>query len=187
MIVIAGPNGSGKTTFARKYLKNYLFYGEFVNADLISQGISPLNPEKAAMEAGKLMLRKIKSLAVKKIDFSFETTLAGRAYLNIFREIRKNGYRIDVVYLYIPAPDFSIQRIRERVKHGGHNVEDADVRRRFYRGLYNLFNVYWDIADGIEILDNSGLAPETVASKNAVSLRVFDALKFDKMKEMSRL
>jgi len=78
---VAGPNGAGKSTFARLFLPDYADCREFVNADLIAAGLSPFNPEGQAIQAGRLMLARIASLARARTDFGFETTLAGRSWL----------------------------------------------------------------------------------------------------------
>ncbi len=82
LYVIAGPNGSGKTTFAEKFLPNYAGCFEFVNADLIAKGLSPFSPSKVAIKAGKILLEQIADCSRRKVDFAFETTLAGRSYVN---------------------------------------------------------------------------------------------------------
>jgi predicted ABC-type ATPase len=83
--VIAGPNGSGKTTFAVKFMPEYARCPNFVNADLIAQGLSPFSPGEAAIKAGKLVLEQIHKFANRGVDFAFETTLAGKLYVNLFK------------------------------------------------------------------------------------------------------
>ena len=98
-IVIAGPNGSGKTTFAREYLPRIARVVHFVNADLIAGGLSPLKPELAAIAAARMVLREIDRLAAERVDFAFETTLSGRTYLRRIETWKRAGYRIEIVYL----------------------------------------------------------------------------------------
>src|SRR4051812_48617315 len=95
--IIAGPNGSGKTTFVREYLPRFVAVPNFVNPDLIAAGLAPFAPEAAALRAGRLMLEEIRRLAGERADFAFETTLSGRSYVPMLREFRKQGY---TVYLY---------------------------------------------------------------------------------------
>lgn len=98
-IVIAGPNGSGKTTFAREYLPRETDVVHFVNADLIAGGLSPLRPELAARQAGRLVLRELTRLANTRKSFAFESTLSGRTYLRLLRKWKLSGYRIEIVFL----------------------------------------------------------------------------------------
>ena len=98
--IIAGPNGAGKTTFAREFLPNYADCKNFINADLIALGVSPFSPETAGFRAGRLMLQEINSRAKRREDFSFETTLSGRSYLNLIRRLRKGGYNVHYFFLH---------------------------------------------------------------------------------------
>ena len=80
IVIIAGPNGAGKTTFAREFLPLEASCPDFINADLIARGLSPFAPERAAFEAGRIMLGLIVRKALAGESFAFETTLAGRNY-----------------------------------------------------------------------------------------------------------
>jgi predicted ABC-type ATPase len=110
--IISGSNGSGKTTFARKFLPNYAKCPNFVNADLIAQGLSPFSPRRSAMKAGRLVLEQIKQLAEKNVDFGFETTLSGKAYLKTFRWLKEKGYKLHLFFLWIPGSQLAIERIK---------------------------------------------------------------------------
>src|SRR3954468_5399202 len=122
--VIAGPNGAGKTTFAREYLPLFSRCDEFVNADLLAQGISPFAPERVAFRAGRLMLERVQELYGQRITFGFETTLAGKGHLPLLRKIKSSGYEIHLYFLWLPTADMAVQRVAYRVMHGGHNVEE---------------------------------------------------------------
>lgn len=97
--VIAGPNGAGKTTFAREFHPNYADCKNFVNADLIAQGMAPFFPESAALRAGRMMLGEIRSFAEKRVSFAFETTLSGRGYIALLRRLNAQGNEIHVFFL----------------------------------------------------------------------------------------
>jgi len=161
-VIIAGPNGAGKTTFAREYLKKDMGIIHFVNADLIAGGLSPLRPELAAFEAGRLVLREIDRLARAKTDFAFESTLSGLTYLKRLRDWKANGYRIEIVYLGLSSPQLALRRVAVRVRQGGHNVPRRDVLRRFTRGWKNFETHYRLLADGWSVYDNSGVSPRLV-------------------------
>jgi predicted ABC-type ATPase len=161
--VIAGPNGAGKTTFAREFLPKYAKSTNFVNADLIAQGISPFSPEAAAVRAGKLVLSEIGSFAKRRVSFAFETTLSGRTYLNLIRQLRRAGYKVHIFFLWVDTVEITSARIRERVLKGGHDVPLSVQRRRFARSIRNFLVEYRTLADSWYLFNNSGEDPETVA------------------------
>jgi predicted ABC-type ATPase len=163
LYIVAGPNGAGKSTFARLFLPDYADCREFVNADLIAAGLSPFNPESVAIEAGRLMLERIETLSRARVDFGFETTLAGRSIAPLLKDLRAEGYRVHLFFLWLLKPELSLQRVRDRVLAGGHFVPEETVRRRFTRGLSNLFGLYKPLLDSLLLLDNSGPSPELVA------------------------
>src|ERR1017187_8939027 len=125
--IVAGSNGAGKTTFATEFLPRYANCPNFINADLIARGLSPFDPNAALARAGRLVLESIKKASASRADFAFETTLSGRSYVRVIRDLRKRGYRIHMFYLWIPGPELALLRVRERVRQGGHNVPPADV------------------------------------------------------------
>jgi predicted ABC-type ATPase len=158
-IIIAGPNGAGKTTFAREFLLKYAGVVHFVNADLLAAGLSPLKPELAALNAGRLVLAELDHLAKARVDFAFESTLSGLTYLNRLQRWKAAGYRIEIVFLRLASVQLALRRIAARVKQGGHAVAPADVLRRFHRGWKNFETAYKPLADSWEVHDNSGISP----------------------------
>jgi len=161
--IVAGPNGAGKSTFARLFLPEYADCREFVNADLIAAGLSPFNPEGRAIQAGRLMLERVEALASTGVDFGFETTLAGRGYISLLRRLKDSGYRIHVFFLWLPSVEMALARVRERVLAGGHSVPEEVVRRRFSRGLTNLFKLYVPLLDTWLVFENAEELPNLVA------------------------
>lgn len=161
--IIAGPNGVGKTTFAREFLPNYADCKNFINADLIAQGMSPFSPETAAFHAGRIMLGEIKLFAKRGADFGFETTLSGRSHLHLIRQLKNKGYAAHFFFLWVPSVDLALSRVRARVSEGGHNVPEAVVRRRFGRSIRNFFIHYRRLADSWSLFDNSGATPIVIA------------------------
>jgi predicted ABC-type ATPase len=155
LIVIAGPNGAGKSTAAPGLLDGLLGIEDFVNADVIARGLSAFNPEGAAIQAGRIMLERVRELATEGKDFAFETTLASRSFAPWIAQLRKEqGYEFRLDYLWIPGPELSIGRIEGRVRDGGHFVPDDVVRRRYAGGLRNFFELYQPIADKWRMYDN---------------------------------
>ncbi len=158
-IIIAGPNGAGKTTFAREFLPAEGNCPTFINADLIAEGLSPFRPDLMALEASRLMLERIRQMAARREDFAIETTLAGRAYLRLIRTWQDAGYQVELMFLGLPSAELAIQRVRQRVEQGGHNVPEADIYRRFDRGLDNFRHLYRGIVNIWQIFDASQWPP----------------------------
>ena len=164
IIIIAGPNGAGKTTFAREYLMKEAHCPDFVNVDLIAAGLSPFNPERAAIRAGRIMLSEIQRRVRKGESFAFETTLSGHVYARMIPEWRNSGYRVRLIFLQLPDPRMAISRVKMRVAQGGHNVSSKVVRRRFDAGLRNFHDVYKRLVDNWEWYDNSGTTPQLISA-----------------------
>ena len=163
--IIAGPNGSGKTTFAKLFLPDYVNCPNFVNADLIAQGLAPFEPRAAAIKAGKLVLQQIHEYAERGVDFAFETTISGKSYVRLLTELNSKGYALHLFFLWLPSAELAIARIKERVQEGGHYVPAEDVRRRFARGINNFFALYETLLDSWMLFDNSRAKPVLIAKR----------------------
>ncbi len=153
VVVLAGPNGAGKSTAAERLLRGPLRVDEFVNADVIAQGLSGLAPESAAFEASAIMLRRLHALAQRRVSFAFETTLASRSLAPWLRALVASGYHFDLVFLWLPNAEAAIARVRDRVSRGGHDVPEATIRRRYAAGLRNFFEMYQRIATTWQMVD----------------------------------
>ena len=162
IIIIAGPNGAGKTTFATEFLPREGCCPEFVNADLIAAGLSPFQPERVALAAGRVMIDRIAVLANAGKSFAFETTLATRVYLRHIPRWRAKGYRVKLHFLKLPDPEFAIDRVEQRVRLGGHAIPPQTIRRRFARGLENLHDYYLKAVDEWSIYDGSQNPPRRI-------------------------
>lgn len=165
IIIVAGPNGAGKTTFAREYLLKEAQCPDFVNVDLIAAGLSPFDPDRAALRAGRIMLAEIERRVRKGESFAFETTLSGHGYARLIPRWRRDSYRVRLVFLSLPNPDIAITRVAARVAQGGHHVASAVVRRRFHAGLRNFQDIYKDLVDKWEWYDNSSNVPRLISEK----------------------
>lgn len=176
--IIAGPNGAGKTTFAREFLPKFAECKNFVNADLIAQGVSPFSPETAGVWAGKLMLQEIEDLARRRADFGFETTLAGLSHLKLIRDIMKVGYQSHIYYLWLPRAELAVDRVRVRVLRGGHAVPEPIIRRRFERSIRNFLTKYRFLGTSWTLFDNSGETPKIMAYEETENLCIIDTDRF---------
>jgi predicted ABC-type ATPase len=163
-VLIAGPNGAGKTTFAREYLPNDARVLNFINADLIAAGLSPLRPELAAVASARLVLEEIARLIKLRADFAWESTLSGMTYAKRIHAMKQAGYHVEIIYLRLASPRLALRRVAARVQQGGHNVPKADVLRRFARSWQNFKSVYCPRADSWAIYDNSSRPPKLVES-----------------------
>ncbi len=159
IIIIAGPNGAGKTTFAREFLPQEAGCPVFVNADLIAAGLSPFAPERAAIQAGRLMLGAMAQHVARRESFAFETTLSGLSYARQIPQWRQLGYRVELFFLSLPSADVAIQRVAERVRQGGHDIPATTIRRRFDSGKRLFSEVYQPLVDQWVLYDNAGDVP----------------------------
>jgi predicted ABC-type ATPase len=157
--IIAGPNGAGKTTFAREFLPKEAGCPVFVNADLIAEGLSPLAPGSADVRAGRIMLEEISSHVHRRNSFAFETTLSGRRYARLIPGWQRIGYEVVLIFLRLPKVDLAIERVRERVRQGGHNVPEKVIRRRYESGWRNFNLVYKRLVERWFLYDSAGRDP----------------------------
>lgn len=186
LYVIAGCNGAGKTTVSFAVLPELLTCKEYVNADEIARGISPFQPEKVAIEAGKVMLHRIDELLATGEDFAFETTLASRSFTKTLEEAKSNGYFITLLFFWLENEQLAIQRVKSRVSEGGHNIAEETIKRRYHSGIKNLFQLYFEIPDLLLIYDNSKGLPELIIhKKKGFDELILNSEKFRQLKSLS--
>ena len=162
ILIIAGPNGAGKTTFATEFLPNEGDCPTFINADLIAAGLNPFQSERSAVQAGRIMLQMMGDYVERGESFAFETTLSGRGYARLIPRWQAQGYWVRLCFLRLPTADMAISRVRNRVREGGHNVEEDVVRRRFDAGWRNFQLIYRDTVDEWALYDASGSFPRVI-------------------------
>jgi len=182
LYLISGCNGAGKTTASYTILPEMLNCKEFVNADEIARGLSPFNPEKVAIKAGRLMLSRINELISKGEDFAFETTLSTRSYVNTIKKAKEKGYFVTIVYFWLSSPELAIERVKIRVEEGGHNIPKEVIIRRYYSGIKNMFNLYIPIADFWMFIDNSKTPFEVLAEGIPKKVNVLNNRTWTKLK-----
>lgn len=155
LYIIAGPNGAGKTTASYSLLPDILHCPNFVNADEIARGLSPFAPELVNIQAGRIMLQRIEELLSQHVDFAIETTLSTRSYVQLVHRAQSLDYKVRLIFFFLETEEQAIQRVVQRVSNGGHGIPEADIRRRFHRGIYNLLNLYMPICDSALIYNNA--------------------------------
>ena len=162
ILILAGPNEAGKTTFAREFVRKELGFKHFVNADLIAAGMSPFEPELAAIAAGRVMLDQIKHLVKARENFVIETTLSGLGYARHISQWRSSGYHVSLIFLSLRSSNIALERVRNRVKQGGHNIPTDVIKRRFIAGLENFNTIYKNVVDEWQVLDNTDSDPTPI-------------------------
>lgn len=168
IVIIAGPNGAGKTTFAREFLPREADCLDFINVDLIAAGLSPFDPDRAALRAGRIMLGEIKQRVLAGESFAFETTLSGRNYARAIPHWREAGYYVKLIFLSLPTADLAVSRVKARAAQGGHSVPEEVIRRRFDAGMLNFEHLYRGLVDTWALYDNSGSIPRLIVSGDNV-------------------
>jgi predicted ABC-type ATPase len=163
LYIIAGCNGAGKTTASYIILPEILDCKEFVNADEIAKGISPFQPEKVGIEAGRLMLKRINKMLESGENFAFETTLSTKSYIQFIKKARLLDYQVTCLFFWLDSEELAISRVETRVKEGGHHIPEDVIRRRYKSGLKNFFNLFLDKVDNWLFINNSGDAYEVIA------------------------
>jgi predicted ABC-type ATPase len=183
LYIIAGCNGAGKTTASFTILPEILDCQEFVNADEIAKGLSPFQPEKVSFEAGRIMLNRINELLIANESFAFETTLSTLSYKNKIKKAKENGYLVTLLFFWLQNTDLAKERVKTRVAEGGHNINAEVIERRYFRGIKNLFEVYFPLIDGLLIFDNSEGQHELIANKHIDGfLNIINKEKFNRLK-----
>ena len=184
LYILAGCNGAGKTTASYSFLPEILDCREFVNSDEFAKSLSPFDPSEASVTGSRFMLRRIEYLLDRGATFSVETTLATRSLVSIINEAHKRGYVVTILYLWIQSPEMAIQRVRDRVASGGHNIPEAVLRRRYSTGLKYLFDMYMPICDRWMIADNSSSTFMLIAEGDDRRIIIKDEDKFRKTRKM---
>jgi len=182
LYLLAGCNGAGKTTAAFTLLPGLLACREFVNADEIARGLSPFQPETVSIQAGRLMLARLHELRAAGETFALETTLATRHYLRFIAEARAQGYTVQLVFFWLNSPELAVERVKARVREGGHSSPEAVIRRRYVGGLRQFFTAYRTVVDGWVLMDNSGGTGQPIAEGTGDEVTLYDAVLYHQLK-----
>lgn len=181
MFIIAGPNGSGKTTASYALLPEMLECSEFVNSDEFAKSLSPFDPSAVSVNASRKMVQKIDYLMERGMDFCVETTLATRTLLSIIRRAQEKGYFVTIIYFWLSKPELAIERVKNRVLAGGHNIPEETIRRRFHVGLKYFFDTYSLTCDRWVLVNNSQTPFSVIAQGDATSTYVHNQETYDKI------
>ena len=182
LYIIAGCNGAGKTTASFTILPEMLDCREFVNADEIARGLSPFQPEKVALEAGRIMLHRLDNLLAKGETFALETTLATKVYQQKIKAAQQQGYTTTLLYFWLSSPELAQERVKTRVLEGGHYIAPEVIERRYWQGLRLLFDAYLPLVDEAWLFDNSRGEPVLVAKKLISGFSISDDNLYQQLK-----
>ena len=187
VVVLAGPNGAGKSTIARKLFPSALNIDHYVNADAIAHGLSAFRSESMALKAGRIMLEHIQDLGSQRVSFGFETTLATKSFAPSIKELKKTGYGFHLFFLWLPSPQMAMDRVKERVARGGHNIPADTIVRRYQRGLDNFFRLYRPLANFWKVFNNANpKKPKQIAEGDDKIEKVHDPGLWARVQEASK-
>ncbi len=187
IFIIAGCNGAGKTSAVNTWLPQWFEIRPFINADEIARGLSPFQSDAKAVEAGRIMLSQMQDYLSQCKSFSFETTLSTRSFSNMITDAQRNGYQVNMLFLWLSDVSVAKDRVRNRVKEGGHFIDEKTIERRYHRGLQNLFERYLPLLDQLVVVDNSLGFDHIIAFQHAHGdLKIVNAEKWNKMAAYER-
>lgn len=173
LLIVGGPNGSGKTTVAMQYAASQGI--PYIGADAIAASLVPDDPTSARVEAGRQFIRSIDDSIASKCSCVVESTLSGRSFCNRILAASNNGFDVTIVFVFVDSVDVCIARVAERVRKGGHDVPEVDIRRRYVRSIRNFWALYRDFADSWVMLYNGGSQIQDVAVGSRREVTVRDA------------
>lgn len=172
LLVVGGPNGAGKTTYAREFLKQ--FPRPYHGADAIAAELAPSNPTSAQFDAGCEFIRRVSEQLQRSESFVVESTLSGKSLRNLLTKAKQSGFQTTIVFVFLDSADTCVARVQERVRKGGHDVPELDIRHRYARSFHNFWHVYRQIADEWYVIDNSTSSYRDVAYSDQCTARILD-------------
>jgi predicted ABC-type ATPase len=187
IVILGGPNGVGKTTAAKVLLPEFFEQNAFLNADEFAREISSNDAEAAAFAAGRRMIGRMREFICQDRSFWLETTCSGKSYLPLLERCKLDGWRIKLLFFWLPFPEMAIGRVAQRVSQGGHNIPGEVVYRRYFAGISNMVRLYLPLADEAEIYDNSDRRRILIAEKRETQpLLIHDKERWVRIEEAAR-
>jgi predicted ABC-type ATPase len=172
IVLVAGPNGSGKTTIAQAYADEHALL--YLGADQIADELSPGQWDNVRIQAGRVFLRRVQEKIGSGESMVIESTLSGRSIRGMIQQAKRVGYQVSIIFVFLETPEHCISRVRERVLKGGHDVPEVDIRRRFSRSKDNFWNIYRYEVDNWYLICNSAELPQEVAIGQKASFEIVD-------------
>ena len=166
LYIIAGANGSGKTTFAKSFASIHKMH--FINADEIAKELDPQNLTKHRVKAGRIFFQELKKRLEEHNSFVIETTLSGQYLVKYIKKAQENSFEVEMIYLFLYKPESNISRVSHRVLNGGHHVPKDDIIRRFYRSKELFMSVYKNLVDKWTMYYNSDEVTEKIATDEMI-------------------
>lgn len=136
LLILAGPNGSGKTTFASLLLQHH--WGEGcvnLNADALAQELGGWNDEACIHKAQSLVRERLNAALALRRNIIYETVFSHPSKLDVIRKAIDLGYFVRLFFICTESPRINIDRVAERFAKGGHTVPGNKVSERYNRAL----------------------------------------------------
>ena len=176
LILIGGANGSGKTTLARELV--IVDSLRYLGADEIAYELNSAQPASVAIAAARQFSQRLDAAIANRESLIVEATLSGKSLLRSLAQARQQGYEIKLVFVFLDSPEVCLARIAARVARGGHDVPEADVRRRFARANQNFWQLYRHAADRWFLFYNACVLYEQIAVGDQSGEDVYDESRY---------
>lgn len=184
LIIIAGANGSGKTTFAIPYVQELKF--DFLNADEIAKELELQGKKNTLIKAGRIFFNKLNQFIREGNNFVVETTLSGTYINKVAIKAKKSGFNVKIIYIFLDDAELCVERVRTRVIKGGHDVPTDDIVRRFYRSKDNFWQNFTLLVDEWHLLYNGANSFQQVAIGDKKEYSVENELLFIKFQKIGQ-
>jgi predicted ABC-type ATPase len=159
LFVLAGTNGAGKSSIGGATIRAR--GGQYFNPDEAAARIRATQPHLSATQANSAAWHEGKRLLqhaiARGMDYNFETTLGGRSFAALLKEAASKGFEVRVWYVGLASPEHHLARVKARVRKGGHDIPEADIRRRFDQSRLQLIELLPHLSE-LRLYDNSAEA-----------------------------